>query len=352
MIYVEPSVELYDEKDNFKRIERCGRISYKSEDKMTENSAEPFFWKIVKLGHTSVLEHSVIFVRTHAPETYMWMKYILSDYIEATGYQHYIRCSKFDKDDTIYRPSLEGTDLPIGFCVGKEYLFSGNIRAWRNICTKFRGEALLHDTFFEHPAFKDIFEDYDDHEVEYTHEQIEIVDSIPFAPEVFEDSYKHNIVTLHITTDRGIIDEYCRHRSISPTVESSRYVNYADKGVTFVFPWWFEKLDDPEKGKLYTSMAADFGARCYEVENSYLEWMSHYKSQQIARGNLCLWLKSEGAFTGTVQNWIDLIALRDSPHAHPDAQKVAKMIEKVLVEQVGVKDLWGVKGNGVDARQD
>ena len=39
-------------------VERCGRICYKSEDRITEGSAEQFVKRICKSGHESVLEHA------------------------------------------------------------------------------------------------------------------------------------------------------------------------------------------------------------------------------------------------------------------------------------------------------
>lgn len=41
-------------------IERCGRICYKSEARITEGSAETFLKSIVKRGHEAVLEHGVV----------------------------------------------------------------------------------------------------------------------------------------------------------------------------------------------------------------------------------------------------------------------------------------------------
>lgn len=38
-------------------LERCGRICYKSEDKINKNSAERFLRAIIKSGHESVIEH-------------------------------------------------------------------------------------------------------------------------------------------------------------------------------------------------------------------------------------------------------------------------------------------------------
>jgi thymidylate synthase (FAD) len=46
-----------------KLVEACGRICYKSEDKITDTSAKKFVEKLNRLGHGSVLEHSQITVR-------------------------------------------------------------------------------------------------------------------------------------------------------------------------------------------------------------------------------------------------------------------------------------------------
>jgi len=49
--------------DILKRIEFAGRTCYKSEDKITEDSAEKFVKMIIKRGHESVLEHESISVK-------------------------------------------------------------------------------------------------------------------------------------------------------------------------------------------------------------------------------------------------------------------------------------------------
>jgi len=70
MLIVEPSFEIQDELDRQPiavRIESCGRICYKSEDKITEESAVPFVTKIAAHGHNSVLEMAVATYRVHCP---------------------------------------------------------------------------------------------------------------------------------------------------------------------------------------------------------------------------------------------------------------------------------------------
>ena len=66
MKIIKPSYEIIDTlngKEILKKIELCGRVCYKSEDKITENSAREFVKQIIKAGHESVLEHFSFSVR-------------------------------------------------------------------------------------------------------------------------------------------------------------------------------------------------------------------------------------------------------------------------------------------------
>ena len=66
MKIIEPSVHLEDKIDGqeiLKKIERIGRVCYKSEGNITEDSAERFVKSIIARGHESVLEHVSISVR-------------------------------------------------------------------------------------------------------------------------------------------------------------------------------------------------------------------------------------------------------------------------------------------------
>jgi thymidylate synthase (FAD) len=66
MKVVSPTFEILEELDQQSmatRIESCGRICYKSEDKITESSAEPFIKGIIKHGHNSVTEMAALTLR-------------------------------------------------------------------------------------------------------------------------------------------------------------------------------------------------------------------------------------------------------------------------------------------------
>jgi len=67
MILVKPSFKIETPAEFFSgmlvRIEKIGRVCYKSEDKITSTSANEFIKKIIANGHEAVIEHEYITVR-------------------------------------------------------------------------------------------------------------------------------------------------------------------------------------------------------------------------------------------------------------------------------------------------
>ena len=66
MRIIEPKVEIItpiDGKEILRHVEQVGRVCYKSEDKITEESAEKFVAGIIKSGHEAVIEHFNITVK-------------------------------------------------------------------------------------------------------------------------------------------------------------------------------------------------------------------------------------------------------------------------------------------------
>ena len=63
MKIIEAGVELVDDFDAaaiMKKIERAGRVCYKSEGNIKDDSAEKFIRGIIKRGHESVIEHATV----------------------------------------------------------------------------------------------------------------------------------------------------------------------------------------------------------------------------------------------------------------------------------------------------
>lgn len=91
-----------------KKIERIGRVCYKSEDKMTTDSAERFIRMIIKRGHESVLEHvsfSVRFITDRGVSHEIVRHRIASFSQESTRYCNY-SSDKFGGDVSFIIPTF------------------------------------------------------------------------------------------------------------------------------------------------------------------------------------------------------------------------------------------------------
>ena len=86
-----------------KHIERCGRVCYKSEDKITDDSAEKFVGMIANNNHASVLEHhsiSVLFT-TDRGVTHEAVRHRIASFSqESTRYCNYAK-DKFGNEITV-----------------------------------------------------------------------------------------------------------------------------------------------------------------------------------------------------------------------------------------------------------
>lgn len=67
MKLVKPYFEIWEQPAGpegvYKQIEKVGRVCYKSEDKITEDSAKPFVERMIKSGHGAMLEHGTVYLR-------------------------------------------------------------------------------------------------------------------------------------------------------------------------------------------------------------------------------------------------------------------------------------------------
>ena len=67
MNLIKPSFEIIEQPSGiegmYKHIELCGRTCYKSQDRITEDSAKKFVNGLIKSGHGSVLEHGTVYLK-------------------------------------------------------------------------------------------------------------------------------------------------------------------------------------------------------------------------------------------------------------------------------------------------
>jgi thymidylate synthase (FAD) len=109
MKLIKPYFEILTEingKEILRSIERAGRTCYKSEDKITDESAEQFIKLLISKGHESVLEHekiSVLFVCDRGVSHEIVRHRLASFSQESTRYCNYSK-EKFGNELTFIIP--------------------------------------------------------------------------------------------------------------------------------------------------------------------------------------------------------------------------------------------------------
>lgn len=314
MKLIKPSFEIWNQPAGlegvYKQIERVGRVCYKSEDKITEDSAKPFVDRMIKSGHGAMLEHGTVYLFCPTEE-----------YVDSNGdVQYYNPLEKYqDNNYSALADSNEGMYVTTNLRVLVENGWLGDLQY---IC----------------------------------------------EPTEFHEKR----ITVHFVCDRGVSHEFVRHRVMSFAQESTRYCNYSkDKfgnELTFIIPCW---LDIPEG--VGVTMENPFGesvnpkawfnkeSNCVEVhdyiqaldnaEKAYFRLMDKWENRvadrryitgfrgnpwtpQQARAVLPNSLKTELVVTGFVSDWnhfFDLRARGTTGAPHPQAKELAEPLMKEFI---------------------
>ena len=149
MKLIKPSFEIIEQQSGlegiYKQIEQAGRTCYKSEDKITEDSAKGFVDRMIKSGHTSVLEHGTIYLEIPWAEN--WEKY---------KYNPYSRCNNSPLGDdfsiiavtTNYRVLIENNWLD-----DLKYLCEPTEYHEKRICVRYTSDIHFYKDITRHRVF-------------------------------------------------------------------------------------------------------------------------------------------------------------------------------------------------------
>lgn len=316
MKLIKPSVEIIPQASGlegiYKQIEVAGRTCYKSEDRITEDSAKEFADRMTRSGHGAMLEHGTVYLkvtleRNDAFESLASEK--AEQYIERTSEPEMV---------TFYKNNP--------YSVVREGVFKSKEVAC--ITTNYR--VLL-----ENKRLSDL---------EFLCEPTKL---------------HEKRVTVRFIADAGVMREFYRHRVFSMAQESTRYCNYSrykfGNELTFILPPWVDETKLPkntvisydEYGSLiqehyfnFTSKneswfhpweitpEANFVTSLQISEQLYLELLKQGWQPQQARSILPLSIKAEGIMTGTIEQWKGFFKLRCAPNAHPQARELAIPLEE------------------------
>lgn len=288
MKMIDPSVSIITEKDPFKKIEIVGRTCYKSEDKITEDSARKFYKGLVSRKHTAMVEHAVFLFKVDR------FQY---DLLRNSGYKY-----------------LNFTD-DFGRC-----LISGNLRALNESGAVSLCKALydLDPDLVYNEGFKKFLNSAS------SEGKVTIIDFAELRKPTKNEFMNHFYMTFHYVTDRGVTHEMVRHRPASYAQESTRYCNYAKEQfgseITCIKPTGWDTWKD--LAKLHYCTAVE------ECEREYFNLIHMGLTPQQARAVLPNTLKTEIIMTacaGELEHYFDLRSRGVTGAPHPDIKTVADM---------------------------
>ena len=150
---------------------------------------------------------------------------------------------------------------------------------------------------------------------------------------------EHSSISVRFIIDRGVSHELVRHRLCAFSQESTRYCNYAKKGVTFIIPPWID-IEEGEYEDLtnhYRDSPGYWWAQhMLNCEDAYLNLLTKGWSSQQARSVLPNSLKTEIIVTANVREWRHILKLRTSSTAHPQMQEIMISLLEELRKRIPV----------------
>ena len=272
------------------RIELCGRICYKSEDKIDQDSALPFVSKMAEHGHNSVLEMGVVTLQvecaTDSPITELFLTQP--------------RYLQIDRDEN-------------------SLLVTGSVRAFRELL-KFHPDCAIvdamcaylnrrHSYFFSTILPENGFKNNGSISVR----KVELAEVDQLPPDKLA---RHRYIAVKFIVNRAITHEIVRHRPCSFLQESQRYCRYSDdkfgSEVTFIKPMFFDK-NSPEYAIWQKAML--------DTEQMYLQLLKT-STPQAARTVLPNSCKTELIVYANLVEWQHIIKLRTTKAAEPSMREV------------------------------
>nr|DAQ71145.1 MAG TPA: Thymidylate synthase complementing protein [Crassvirales sp.] len=287
MKLINQSFEILEQKDFTitgikKFIEKCGRVCYKSEDRITDTSYEKFVGMLESRGHDRPLEFGTVHLKMP------WKTF-----------------NNF-----------------AGFCVSKGFWDSCWIKY--NIDRESEDKMVYITTNYRYykklGTLKPLY-GYIDIEEFFTEEDNK------FYPKRY---------TVHFITSRGIMDEFRTHVGLSHLAESSRYCSY-DKNrfgneLTFIIPNWVN-TNCPNKEQEGPSVASiEWSTTMLDAEASYMNLIKMGCTAQEAREVLPLAVKSELISCGFEDVWSNFFYRRCAKDAHPMAREIATKVRDKFKE--------------------
>lgn len=265
-----------------KHIEIAGRTCYKSEDKITEDSAKEFVDRMIKSGHGAMLEHGTVYLKVSFGKMY--------------------RDCAFKKFNEIFTDNLY-------------YKIYAN-----------------KDIVYITTNYRYIIENRLEHWLEYLCEPTEYHEKRVTVKFICDRGVSHEFVRHRVFSFAQESTRYCNYTK-----------DKFNKQITFILPPWINDIQlgehDADAIILQARQVIPIGITAEEyTEICFMESLAlaefnynamiraGWKPQQ-ARNILPNSLKTELIMTGFIKDWKHFFELRCANSAHPQARELAKPLE-------------------------
>ena len=287
---IEPTGYTID--DIYKSIELAGRVSHKSEDKITEDSAKAFVGRMLNMKHLATCEFGTVYLEYHVQDP-----------------------------SVIGEPNYHKQQEELNSLIKK---YANN----KYSCIKVNH---YYDTVFITSNYRVLVENNWLGDLRYL--------CIPTS--FYERRY-----TVKFICDRGVTHEFVRHRPFSFMQESTRYCNYSkgkfNNELTFIIPCW-SNIEEQDYGDIFNvkepnnTLAPNEYAFIDALRTSeahYIGMVSNDWKPEQARAILPNALKTELYMCGFAEDWKHFCRLRDDKqHAHPQAYELAHPLHEEFIKR-------------------
>jgi len=310
MKLINQNVALVEESNPLKLVELAGRVSHKSEDKITDDSYKKFLIYMLGYGHTATLEFGDVYL----------------DVIDTVKFHN-----QYDDEILLIQQNAFCHVRTTG---SRSFKLYTNLRYILDKCP-----ALFNDL---------------------------LNNGLPYYINSFipEDNDPYKRYCFDIVCNRGVSHELVRHRNMSFLQESTRYCNYSkDKfsnELNIINPFNNFIKTTSYNHEIYLESLKE----SEDTYNDLTNCEDTIKAQE-ARGILPNDLKTELYMSGFLKDWIghnretfsiDLFGetvdckvikgfdtLRNDKSAHPQAKEIAEIIKEQLLTKISITDFDNIK---------
>lgn len=289
MKLIKPSFEIIKQQPEleglYKQVELAGRTCYKSEDKITEDSAKEFVDRMIKSGHGAMLEHGTVYLALDMTSRELYFKYCTN---------------KYSKADSIGRAA--------------DYSWKGFVT------TNLR--VLVENDWLSDLAY--LCEPTEHHEKRI---------SVKF---VCDRGVSHEFVRHRVFSFAQESTRYCNY-------SKDKFNNE----ITYIIPCWCDNIipesvngwDNVLTNRESCNLSEKILLQNLQTnENTYNFLIEQGWKPQQARAILPNALKTELVMTGFVSDWKHFFKLRDAGSAHPQARELAQPLHEEFIKRNFIKE--------------